>query len=52
MVDPITANGVTAALRHAKEASGLNLEISQAGCAAAAGSEVLQQPGFADGEVL
>lgn len=31
MVDPITANGVTAALRHAKEASGLILKYQKRG---------------------
>ena len=52
MVDPITANGVTAALRHAKEASATDLEVSQTGRAAAASAYLLQQPCFADGKVF
>ena len=52
MVDPITANGVTAALRHAAEASRLILKYRKRGHAAAVGKNFLQQPRDADGKVF
>ena len=52
MVDPITANGVTAALRHATEASGLILKYRKRGALPLLAQILLQQPDFADGEVL
>ena len=52
MVDPITANGVTAALRHAAEASGLILKYRKRGTLPLLGQDFLQQPRNADGKVF
>ena len=46
MVDPITANGVTAALRHAKEASGLILKYRKRGALPLLSPEFATAAGF------
>ncbi len=52
LVDPMTSNGVTAALRHAAEAAALVLKFRTRGELPRQREESLQQPDFADGEVL